>query len=276
LVQAIVSATGNWRVAFWSFGVVGLVWAAVWLALFRDNPADDPKITPQELLEIGERRHSGSHAGAPWGRLFSHPQLWLVMVMYSFYVWGSTFYLYWLHTYLVKGRGFSEAEMRSISSLPFVLGALANPLGGILSDALSRRLGLKIGRRLMGSTCLAAGAAFMFCAAQVENRWSAVALLAVGFGTLDLMLSSAWAVCVDLGGRYAGAVSGAMNSFGHIGGALCSVLFGHIVERFGSYNAPLVVIAGMVLTAAVLFAFIDASRPLVPEDEAPAVTSAAS
>lgn len=63
-----------------------------------------------------------------------------------------------------------------------------------------------------------------------------------------------------------------MNSFGHIGGALCSVLFGYIVEQFGSYNAPVVVIAGMLFIAAALFAFIDPSRPLV-QDEPMAVST---
>jgi nitrate/nitrite transporter NarK len=82
-----------------------------------------------------------------------------------------------------------------------------------------------------------------------------------------MMLPSAWAVCMDLGGKYAGAVSGAMNSFGHIGGSLCAFLVGHLVQTLGSYNAPLVVIAANVALAAVLFAFIDASKPLVADEE---------
>jgi MFS family permease len=263
LVGLILSVFGNWRVAYWIFGALGLVWAAAWLTLFRDDPADDPRITQTEIDEIGHRVPASMHEGIPWGRLLTAPQLWLIMVMYSFYVWGSTFYLYWLHTYLVKGRGFSEEEMRTISVFPFILGAIANPLGGLLSDRLSHRFGLKIGRRLVGSTCLIIGAGFLLATALTTGRWSGIVLLAMGFGALDLMLSSAWAVTMDVGGRYAGAVSGAMNSFGHIGGALCSILFGHIIEHFGSYNAPLIVISGMLLMAAACFALIDPSRPLV-------------
>jgi nitrate/nitrite transporter NarK len=206
------------------------------------------------------------HEGIPWRRLFAAPQLWLIMVMYSFYVWGSTFYLTWLHTYLVKGRGLSEVEMASLSTLPFVLGSLANPLGGYLSDALSRRLGVKLGRRLMGSTCLAVASMFLLATSLTTGKWSGIILLSLGFGVLDLMLPSAWAVCMDVGGRYAGAVSGAMNSFGHIGGTTCSVIFGYMVEHYQSYNAPLMLIAAMVLVAAVLFSRIDPSRPLLEED----------
>jgi cyanate permease len=81
---------------------------------------------------------------------------------------------------------------------------------------------------------------------------------------------------MDVGGRYAGAVSGAMNSFGHIGGTACSVMFGYVVEHYGNYDAPLVVIASMVFVAALIFSRIDPSRTLL-EDEAeplPAATPA--
>jgi MFS family permease len=266
LVGLLLAAFHNWRAVFWIFGGVGLVWAVLWYRCYRDHPAEEPGITPQELDEIGAPTNRSHHEGIPWGRLFRAPQLWLIMVMYSFYVWGSTFYLTWLHTYLVKGRGFGEDEMKPFATLPFILGALANPLGGVLSDWLSRKLGLKVGRRLMGSTCLAIGATFLLATALTTGRWSGIVLLALGFGALDLMLPSAWAICMDVGGKYAGAVSGAMNSFGHVGGTTCSVLFGYLVvaDDPASYNTPLFVIAGMVLVAAFLFAWIDPTRPLVP------------
>jgi MFS family permease len=267
LITAILGLFGSWRATFWTFGALGLVWAAAWYLFFYDDPAQHPGITQEELDEIGHQPQA-THAAIPWGRLFGSRQVWLIMVMYSFYVWGSTFYLYWLHTYLVKGRGFSEDQMRSLSTLPFILGALANPLGGVLSDLFSRRYGLKIGRRVMGSTCLTVGALFMIATAMTTGQISGIVLLALGFGALDMMLSSAWAVSMDVGGRYAGAVSGAMNSFGHIGGSLCSILFGHLVEAFGNYEAPLIVIAVVGLIAAVVVAFIDPRRSLDADEPA--------
>lgn len=260
LVGVVVRTFDDWRPAFWIFGSIGFVWAAFWFGWYRDRDAP-PVAGDAESDAVGLPRPSG-HAAIPWGRLFSSRQLWLIMVMYSFYVWGSTFYLTWLHSYLVNGRGLSEDEMVYLSTLPFVLGALANPLGGYLSDELSRRFGLKIGRRLMGCTCLTVSAMFLLATALTPGKWSAVILLSLGFGVLDLMLPSAWAVCMDVGGKYAGAVSGAMNSFGHIGGTACSILFGRLAQHY-NYDLPLLVIAGMVLVAAVLFSRIDSSRTLL-------------
>jgi MFS transporter, ACS family, glucarate transporter len=86
---------------------------------------------------------------------------------------------------------------------------------------------------------------------------------------MDLMLPSAWAVCLDVGGKHAGVVSGAMNTAGNLGGFACTVLFGYIVTAFG-YNAPLLVIASMLMTSAILFTRIDPTKPLVAEETEPA------
>lgn len=63
-----------------------------------------------------------------------------------------------------------------------------------------------------------------------------------------------------------------MNSFGHVSGTTCSVLFGYLVvaDDPDSYNTPLFVIAFMVLVAAFLFPWIDPTRPLVSVEAKPA------
>jgi len=183
--------------------------------------------------------------------------------MYWFYVWGSWFYFSWLHTYLVKGRGFSVAEMGVYAPLPFVLGLCSNIGGGFLSDHLSKTHGLLVGRRLVGSLSLAVSAVLLAAAAMAAGKQAVVVLLSLSFGTMDLMLPCAWALCLDVGRQHAGAVTGAMNTAGNVGGFICTVLFGYIVKSFGSYSAPLFVIAVMLMISAVLFSRIDPTRPLV-------------
>ena len=91
-----------------------------------------------------------------------------------------------------------------------------------------------------------------------------VVALTLGYGVMDCMLPSSWANCLDVGGRYAGAVSGAMNSIVQVGGFLSAILFGHMVGSAGDYNTPLFVIAPMLLIGAVLFSRIDPTQPLIP------------
>jgi MFS family permease len=265
LVLPIMRLFG-WRVTFWCFGGLGVIWAAAWFGWYRNYPFQQPGITQHELEEIGPGNEPRGHTGTPWSRLARSRQLWLVMLMYSFYGWGSYFYLSWLHTYLVRGRGLTEREMVIFSTLPFILGAGANLVGGFLSDHASKRYGLKVGRRIIGSSGLGLSAIFILVTALTTGKASGVIFVSLGYGAMDLMLPSAWAICLDLGGRYAGAVSGAMNSGGHIGGFLCSVLFGYLVSHFGNYSAPLFAIATMLMVSAILFSRIDPTTPIAIEE----------
>jgi nitrate/nitrite transporter NarK len=222
-------------------------------------------MTAAELSEIGVTHDLGGHR-APWGLLWRSKQLWIIMIMYGSYAWGSWFYFSWLHTYLVRGRGFSDSELAIFSALPFVLGALANIVGGYLSDLAIRRVGFRWGRAVVGSLSLGLGGCLVAATGLSNSKTSVVVLLALGFGVMDLMLPSAWAICLDIGGRHAGAVTGAMNTAGQLGGFLCTIVFGYIVGYFNDYNMPLFVIAFMLLFSAVMFSLIDPTRPLWRED----------
>jgi len=259
----------GWRASFWVFGVVGIIWAVVWFVWYRDHPSQKPGVTRREMEEIGAGAKPPEHHGLPWRRVLRSGNLWTIMLMYHTYCWGAYFYLSWLHTYLQKGRGFTENAMAVWSTLPFIVGACANLLGGTLSDILVRRFGLKVGRRTVGSLGLGLAALFMFATAMTPSMTAAAVFLALGYGSMDCMLPVAWAVCLDVGRKYAGAVTGAMNMAGQVGSFLSSVAFGYLVKAFNDYNLPLIPMSAMLLLSALLFVRIDPTRQLVPE-EAPA------
>jgi ACS family glucarate transporter-like MFS transporter len=250
----------GWRAAFVIFGAVGLLWAVMWTRWYRDHPESNP--TPRES-EIAEKRPA-----TPWGTLFRAPQLWLLMAMFSCYVWGSMFYLTWFPTYLMKGRGLANEEVELYAASPFILGVLGNLAGGRLSDHLVKRRGLTSGRRWVGSVSLACSAALMLLSALTPGKIAATVLLALGFGAMDCMLPSAWAICLDLGRQHSGAVAGAMNSAGQAGGLVCTVVFGYLVKLTGNYDLPLLVIAAMLLVSAFLFTLIDPERPILSDEPA--------
>ncbi len=255
LIVVPMQAAIGWRNTFFLLGAVGVVWVVVWLALYSDTPSGS-----------GAEKVA-AHVAVPWGILLRQPQLWLIFTMYFFYAWGSWFYFGWFPTYLVKAAGFTEAEMGVYSSLPFFCGALGNVAGGYLSDALAKRFGLKLGRRLVGCVSLTVSAMLLVAMTLTRDKAAIVVLASLGFGVADLMLPGAWAVCLDIGHKYAGVVTGTMNTAGQLGGFVCSVLFGYIAQARGNYYEPLWLVAGMVLVAAFLFTRIDPTRPLVAERE---------
>jgi cyanate permease len=56
-----------------------------------------------------------------------------------------------------------------------------------------------------------------------------------------------------------------MNTFGNLGGALSPVVVGLCLDRWGSWNAPLLTVALGYLAAAACWRGIDAGRPIGPE-----------
>src|SRR5262245_53935595 len=138
LVVPLKNSLG-WQACFWLFAALGLVWAAVWAWWFRDDPATHPAITEAELAEIGTSHSQSEHSGIPWLKLFSNPQLWLIVGMYWFYVFAFIIFMFWLPKFLTSGRSLSDSEMAIVVALMFSAGALGNVVGGLASESLSKR-----------------------------------------------------------------------------------------------------------------------------------------
>lgn len=246
-----VMALVGWREAFYLLGALGVVWAIVWYWFYRDKPASAEAAAPAQKQRI------------PWGQLFSNRQFWIICAMYFFYAFGSWFFFSWFPTFMELGRGFDKSELTYAVAVPFVMSMIGNISGGYLTDHLTQRYGVKIGRKAVGSAALAVSAVCMTLAALIPGKMAVFVFLSLCFGIFDLMLPSAWALCIDLGKQYAGSVSGAMNTAGNIGGFCCGILFGYLVSASGNYNLPLFMISGMLIISAVLFAFINPEKPII-------------
>jgi predicted MFS family arabinose efflux permease len=213
-----------------------------------------------------------AHQSLPWKQVLREPQYWIILLMYHTYCWGSFFFLSWMITFLARGRGFSETELAVFAPLPFIFGGTANLAGGLVSDHLVRKLGLKWGRRAVAFGGLTAAAVFTLATTFTSHKIASVVLLGLAYAGSDFMLPVAWAVCLDVGRKYAGAVTGSMNMAGQVGSFLSATLFGYLVGWFGTYNAPLYPMSVMLAISALLWLKIDPTRQLVREPKAvPAV-----
>lgn len=272
----------GWRAAFWLLGALGIIWAVVWYTVYphttkphtthplspsrRDGESNTAQIV-DENPSLGEGQRvgfEGHRVGSPnWSRILRNRQFWTICAMYFFYAFGSWFFFSWFPTFMELGRGFAKSELTYAVAVPFVMSMMGNIAGGYLTDKISARYGLKVGRKALGTTSLALSAVCMFLAAFIPGKMAVFIFLSLCFGIFDLMLPSAWALCIDLGKQHAGSISGAMNTFGNVGGFFCGILFGYLVQASGNYNLPLYMIAAMLLISAVLFSFINPTKPIV-------------
>lgn len=248
----------GWRVSFYFLGLLGVVWAVVWYWWFRDFPHEMPGISAEEKTKIEEnRRYRDASHHIPWRKLFRSKNIWALVFMFHFYMYGAYFFTGWLPTYLKEGRHFDKTQMQLFSTLPFLLGTIGCFTGGFASDWLSKRYGLKFGRRIVGITGLGLSAIVIFWSALTTDNQTAAILLAMGMGFKDLTLPVSFAVCVDIGKSRSGTVSGAMNMVGQMGAVFIGIIFGYIVQATDDFNQPLYLIAFLLLCSCLLWLRID-------------------
>jgi MFS family permease len=256
----------GWRITFLLLGAVGAVWAACWFAWYRDKPAEQPGITAEELAEIPPAFSVAQRAKTDWKQLFRSKQMQLLLVTYFFYAWGPWFYFSWYPLYLVKTGHFSEKEMGVFSAFPYILGAAANLIGGPVFDRLAARRGIRAAGRWIGTASLLGAAGLMLAMVAIQQKALLVIVSAAALGVNDFMVPAVWALAMNMGGERAGTVTGAMNSAGNIGGFVCSVAAGYLVQATGTYDAPVLMVASVLLIAGVLFSRLDGSAQVFHEE----------
>jgi len=254
----------GWRAPFFVFGVIGVVWSVAWYVWFRDSPHEKAGVTQAELHEIGSAPALQQH-GMPWAMALRIPALWRIAGIGACYVYALGFFQSWLQTYLVRGRGFTEAAL-VLSSLTYVVGATANGLGGVVGDWMVRRYGLRNGRRWIGMAGLSVAALSMTAAIVAPSGNLALVLLSCAYGGILFQQPTLCALCNDVGRKNAGAVFGFMNTAANVASAISAVVFGYLVGYSGNYNTPFIPMVALLALGALLWLQADPTRELFPEE----------
>ena len=256
-----------WRAIFVLFGLVGFVWAFAWQRWFRDDPSEHPEVNPAELARIvAERRveSEGAHAAgwAYWRRLFGNRNVWALCVMYFPNSFTFYFCITWLPTYLHEKGSFNPALLGLLAGLPLLLSVAGDLLGGVTTDWVTRRLGLRWGRCGVGAAAYLVAAAALAIAAASHNALLSALTIALATAASMFTLGASWSTAIELGGNHAGVVSAAMNTSGQVGSLLCPLIVAYSVEWFTNWDLPVYLMAALFLLGALCWGFIDPRRPI--------------
>lgn len=257
----------TWRAAFWFSALLGFIAALVWWKTARDLPREHPAMTDGELKEIqdnlqgGEEPASGARLPIPWKEMFHRRDLLALIASYFSFGYIAWIYFSWFFLYMAQVRGVDLKSSADYAMLPFLSMTVCCLAGGALSDALTRRWGLRIGRCGLAAAALLATSAFLMLGAQLQSAPMAGLVLACGAGALYLSQSSYWSVSVDISGVNSGVFSSIMNMGGQIGGALTASLTPWIAQRYG-WTTSFSVAAGLALCSAGLWMTIHPDQPL--------------
>ena len=262
LALLVINAWG-WRASFVIFGFTGIAWAMAWSVWYRDRPEDHPAMTARELAWIQQDGAPPPPAPVPWKLLFTTRNLYAICAMYFAFGYGLYFYFTWLPTYLIQELGFSPLAGGAFAALPFFLAGLADLAGGWLTDRLSHRFGLKVGRCYLGFTAFFICGVLLFTSTLAEGAVTKALLLALALASADFGLSAAWAVSLDIAPDHGGVMTGWMNTFGNFGGLFGPIVIGYAIDRWQSWTIPFYIAAAIYVAGAVAWLFIDPSKTIV-------------
>lgn len=214
---------------------------------FPTRPSNNVPGLPSEI--------SVSQLRVPWRKLLSSRAVWLLWLQYFCLTYGWFFYVTWLPTYLKETRGLEldqnslmvwlgnvlaqfltpettrKVLVAALAGIPLFFGGLGAIACGFFTPRLVRAIGRVTQTRqaiaLLGFT----GAAILLVSS-FYVRDPLLAMLAMGLASFcnDLTMPGSWSACMDVGGEYAGTLSGSMNMMGSVGAAIAPLVIGIILD----------------------------------------------
>jgi ACS family glucarate transporter-like MFS transporter len=255
----------NWRHAFELFGGIGIVWAFFFYRWYRNDPRDNQKLNDAELgLLRGSEELAAGHARVPWKTFVTSKQVWLLCAQYFCLAYGWYFYITWLPTYLKESRGLASGQSALLGALPLFLGGLGSLVAGVISARITRITGSVLRtRRLLAYIGFTGASGLLILSTQLKDPvW---AMLAMGFASFsnDLVMPGSWGACMDVGGRYAGTLSGAMNMMGNVGGIISPIVPPYILSwTHNNWDLTFYVSAAVYFAGSFFWMFLDPVTPL--------------
>jgi ACS family hexuronate transporter-like MFS transporter len=233
-----ISVWFGWRWVFIITGVMGFVWAAAWLVLYR-LPAHHRLITP------GEREYlldalpaTGAVDAGPrvrWIELLGCRQIWGLVAAKFLSDAAWYFFIFWLPKYLGDVRHLNIKEIGYYAWIPYAFAGAGSFTGGWLSSWLLRR-GLTIDRSR--KIALAISAALMPASLLIAASPLAWAIV---FFSMALFGHQFWSTIMQtlaadmFPPKMVGSVAGLIGAAGAFGGMLFNLLVGAMLTWHGSY-----------------------------------------
>ncbi|MEM9144494.1 MAG: MFS transporter, partial [Bacteroidota bacterium] len=244
------------RSTFYVLGAIGLIWAVAWFLMFKDNPENHKRITPEEktyiLASRQEKKANSGKGKPPLKSLIRSKNMWLAMGQYFCSNFTNFFALTWLFPHIKNEYGLDAVEAGIYTSVPLIFGAFGNWSSGALVDKIYRNGNWRRSRTLPAIIGFSLAAVGLIGSIYMDTPVGAIVFLSLAIFGADMTLAPSWSFCVDIGKEFSGTVSGTMNMAGNLGSFVTALIFPYLAAWWGS--STLFFVVGAVLNLiAILF-----------------------
>jgi MFS family permease len=258
----------SWRKVFVIFGSLGLIWAVFFFRWYRDDPRDKPEVNAGELeLLRGNQGLASTHGNVPWKLFFTSPDVLMLCVQYFFMSFSWYFYIQWLPTFLEELK-IKPSLAALLNILPLFLGGIGCFVSGQIAGLMTRLFGsVRTARRVVSSTSFLCAAVLLILSTLIHDPLAKMVVIGLASFCNDMVMPPAWGACMDVGGKFSGTLSGAMNMTGNFGGVVAPIATAWMLRTFANnWNAVFYLSAISYIMGAILWTKLDPVTPVeMPE-----------
>lgn len=254
-IVGLVAVHSGWKISFLVITLIGLVWALIWWKLVTDDPRQHPRVSSDELAEIGDSamdsgtavRTVPSGERTPLSYYMRQPTILFTAVAFFAYNYILFFFLTWFPSYLSTAKHLSISKMSMATTIPWVVGTVGLILSGWVSDFLYQKTGKLMFSRKVVIVCGLLGAAVCVgLTGTVQTAASAVVLMTFGIFFMYITGAMYWSIIRDnVNASKVGGASGFVHALSNISGIIAPSVTGFIVQFTGSFTSAFL-LAGLL------------------------------
>lgn len=240
LIVPWITLHWGWRWAFVITGILGFLWLAFWLRLYR-KPDQHPRVGKEELAYICSDP-AESVTRVKWSSLLPFRQTWTFATakFMTDPIWW--FYLFWIPDFLQRRHGLALMQIGVPIMVIYVISDVGSVMGGWLSSWLiGRGQSVNAARKLTLLLCALCVLPIVF-AYRIDNTWEAVFLVGLAAAGHQGFSANLFTLTSDMFPSQAvGSVVGIGGMAGAVGGMFIAKVVGYVLQSTGSYMVPFLI-----------------------------------
>ncbi|CAF1617607.1 unnamed protein product, partial [Adineta ricciae] len=281
-LSGILTEYFNWQVAFYFYGLVGIIWSVYWWHSSYERPAIHPKISEEERIYIEESIGEASSIAnktwikPPWREFLHSKPVWAIIVANFCRSWSFYLLINSQAEYFREALDYKVGKDPFSAALPHLTMSCIVPFAGKLADYLrTNYLTTTVVRKIMNCGGFGMEAVFLLLVAYAKTSRLAILALTIAVGFSGFAISGFNVNHLDIAPRYASILMGISNGVGTLAGMLCPVTVEFLTKNGTREEwAHVFLIASLIHFGGVIFYGLFASGEKQPWAEPPSTDDA--
>ena len=254
----------SWQGAFYLYGVLGILWFAVWSPLARSRPADKTDWDTADAVLAAAEAGSGADqndvsAQPVYPRLTVRGMLrsravWAVAVAHICINWSLYLVLSWFPTFVNRELGADLQLAGFLALAPTIVSLVMAPLAGRLFDRLVRNGHdrLKV-RRVMQSLAFVGITAAMMAITLTDSLILSVTVITLSNALTAFSIGGFATNHLDIAPNQSGLLMGVTNTLAAVSSSASVFVSGWIQDLSGGWDAVFLTAAGVSVFGAIIY-----------------------